>query len=295
MNKSQKIIDFPYPVLRTKSESGYIEDCKFELEYVESMYNGSGYDITLLLNFNCETLSKVFNERKADLYLSYTTKIGKDTFKVGDVEEVKFGINDDILMDKDDILITVYLIANCPLELDWNEEMDEIFFIDEKYIIKKNDIMAISNTIDLSYNITGESIIRIASSEELDDKGFKIDISLDNYITIKIGKDFNKAYTILQKEKPIKSILNSSLVFNSIVYVLTELAIEGTESHKDKRWFSVIRDTFLKKGIDIEEFLLDNKEELDMDGIYEKTQIFMNNFFEKAVLASQKMVKSNED
>ena len=112
--------------------------------------------------------------------------------------------------------------------------MEDYFGKNFSVLLRKGDVLAISNNERLNYNTTTNDFIMISSSDEMTGKGIRISLKGDNHIYVLVSPEFKRAYATLNNPK-ISTMLGSHLVFEAFVYTLVEIAQEK-EDHSNKEW-----------------------------------------------------------
>ena len=195
----------------------------------------------------------------------------------------------EILKSRDTIKIEVYLISEIDMELPWNEEMHSKYDIGENFFIRRKDILAISNTLNYSYNISGDTIIKLRGIEDKNHKFIKVNLHSE-YIFVSVSKEFNKNYQkIIAKDSKrgyVKEILNSSLVYLVLVNVFLKLLDQDIRDKcRNYRWYNIINNSFSYKDRDLED-ILDELDYSEIDEIYKLVEEFMNYNYEKAIISA---------
>lgn len=279
--------DFPYPILTNDENSNYDETCFFELfEVDDAQLENTNFVINVSFNMHSNSISELIHSEYCNLYIMYSTKTFRKTEKYNFLENnYKIIIPAKQLNPDDDIEICGYIISEEDFNMQYNQEMDPDYDLGEPFPIKKKDIIAISNKLNYHYNRTGDTIIQFSEMKN-DEKNFKIDISGDEYIEIKISKLINGGYTRIRNDnqsKYLNSLLSASFVMLAMNNVLSDLSHNGYSQHRNKRWYKIMRQIFISNDIDIENEFDELNESFDINRVYELTQLFMNNYFEKAI------------
>lgn len=293
-----KTSDFPYPVLRSDQSvlTSYKREFHIKIECGEPVNNENDYVFKIQVSTNSNTIEKMIKENKASVYISYQINILKKTFKINNKDmNYELRIPYSFFQSIDELVISAVITANNDFELIYNDEMDEGYNLEVPYYITKKDILAISNEIIFDFNKSGKTIIKLIKRDDLE-FGFQVNINQDDYILIEISPTFKKSYNVIaQKQSELKisalTMINSSLINLAMINVFMRLIIEGFENHKDKRWFKIIRATFNKKGINMEDIMTELKDEPDINKVYELVDIFLNHFLDKVIYKCSEELK----
>lgn len=293
-----KTSDFPYPVLRSDHSvlTSYKREFHIKIECDEPVNNENDYVFKIQVSTNSNTIEKMLKENKASVYISYQVNILRKTFKINNKDmNYELRIPYSYFQSIDELAISAVITANDDFELIYNDEMDEGYNLGVPYYITKKDILAISNEIIFDFNKSGKTIIKLIKRDDLE-FGFQVNINQDDYILIEISPTFKKSYNVIaQKQSELKisalTMINSSLINLAMINVFMRLIIEGFENHKDKRWFKIIRATFNKKGINMEDIMTELKDDPDINKIYELVDNFLNHFFDKIIYKCSEELK----
>ncbi len=285
--------DFPYPILRNDYSSSYNENCHFLISDLgDAKFVDGFFIIDIQISIICNNIKNLIEAKNCNVYLMYLSENIRGCEKIYNYNEVFFlKLPVDKLKSIDKIYINATIIAEKDFELNYHEEMNQLFNFGEPFLIFKKDILGESNKLEFIYNRTGDTIIQFNQVDEDDFKDFRVDLSGEDYIVIQISKSLNESYTSIksnQKQKGTLSFVNSSIVHLAIVYVLANFSINGYENHLNKRWFSIMERAFSIKNISLKDELDIMNNCLDIDKIYEFTQIFINHYFEKSLELASK-------
>lgn len=289
-----KRTDFPYPVLQMTNESGYLDEVTLEISCHDPQARRDYYKFDFEIVNTSESLNKLLKENKCGFTLAYSTKNFRSAildFK--EEEDVRFDLSYFEL--EDEIEFTLFIVAKQNFILEWNEEMIENYNVGEGFKINKNDILAVSNTLAYWYNVSGDSIIKLQSvADDNNFRGFIIDPQ-EEYIYVKVNKEFNENYQLIQKSDSIgatKTILSTSFVYIVLINVFLKL-ITDKENHalySNKRWYIIISNTFTANGVDFEMEIMDTDIN-DINKIYELVDKFLNRGFERTLKSSSDKVR----
>ncbi len=278
--------NYPYPVL-APLDSGYNEEIKFELNCTKQMIGKKELECELSYVLSSVFLKNLIEDEKAELYVKVKTSVVTKMYKC---LSNRISINYEDIAESDTIGITLYIVAkeNCIIKN--NSELNEIYGDDYEYALRPNDILAISNTEELIYNLNGNDFIKFFASEEQNGKGIKIDCDGSNYIRIVIGTEFNTAYVNVKGDIELRNIINTNLVFECFVYILIEIAQNKDEYHEND-WYTALDQLMgtLDVGdtnMDIETFIdiANDGDRINMEYIFKIAQELINNELENSMI-----------
>ncbi|MBR3592858.1 MAG: hypothetical protein IKL46_08400 [Clostridia bacterium] len=276
---------YPYPVL-TEFDSAYKSTAVFNIEFLKYVYNEDKVILTIGCALDSETLKKHIQDRNAELVIKTVTGIRSHLFHIEDIcDSIDIEINSEDIRANDTITLTAYVVTKNSFELTVTDEMiEEYFGSNFSILLKKGDILAISNNEKLNYNTTTNDFIMISSSEEMTGKGIRISLKDDNHIYVLVSPEFKRAYATLNNPK-ISTMLGSHLVFEAFVYTLVEIA-QDKEDHSNKEWYRLFTQALEITGDDIDSFKASaiDDHSVDMTYIFKIAQEMINNSLETTVI-----------
>lgn len=215
---------------------------------------------------NSDVLKRLINDNKASLILKVQTGFYARTFNINEVDGIcKIGLETEKIESNDTLKFTAFILACDQLEYVANNEIIDIYGKDYKILLRKNDILAISNTESLSYNSGNNDFIRFKVSPDQTGKCYSIRYEA-NYISVLVGPEFNVAYGIVKNSRRVVcSIFDSHLVFEVFVYTLLDL-VQQFDEYSDTEWFKLFEQIFDQTG-EYESFEDFIKEARDVDYI----------------------------
>jgi hypothetical protein len=162
--------------------------------------------------------------------------------------------------------------------------MEDYFGRNFSIILRKGDVLAISNNEKLNYNTTNNDFIMISSSEEMTGKGVKISLKDENHIYVLVSPEFKRAYATLNNPK-MSSVIGAHLVFEAFVYTLVEIAQEK-EDYSGKEWYRLFTQALEVTGDTVDEFklkVMDDKN-IDMSYVFKVAQEMISNSLETSAI-----------
>ena len=282
--------NYPYPVL-TELDSAYKSEFIFNIGFKSFSSNEGKIKVNLEVKLNSNTLKKYISDLNAELIVKIVSGLKTETKVLNEVEGIfELELDCENIKENDDLKITAYVIAKNPFIFEMNDEIKDLFGEDYKIKIRKYDILAISNTENLSYSTSDKNFIRFVGSKELNGKGFEIKLDGNNYITIMVGVDFNKAYGLIKTEK-YAPLFESNIVYETIVYTLVEL-VQNQNEYKNNEWYKLFVRLF-EENMDekFDEFVQNFKNDkyIDISKIYRAAHSMTNNAIESFIIKTSNL------
>ncbi|HHX70263.1 MAG TPA: hypothetical protein GX708_19705 [Gallicola sp.] len=301
-----KNIFFPYPVLKYDDTSGYNDNSILEIAYDDYEILSNNIQINVDLTLVSNTIKTWFINESAELFIKMCNDIYQVTEKIvlkdycykenGYYDNVYIKMPLEYFTENDELKIVAYIVAKKNFQFIYNDEFDSIFNVENfLYEINKNDILAISNEISLTYNATID-LIKICKSDKHDGKGYEIILNSPDYIQIMVSPQFNNAYAkISNYQKKVSNLISANLAFSAISYALTQICLsENKEDYKEKIWYKKLYNSIPKNNIcdDLDDFIEEKgPDNFNIAEIYEYTHIIISNFIEKSILRIEEGIK----
>ena len=278
--------NYPYPVL-TVEDSAYKDGINFELSYKKEVIDGKNMVCEIEYSLTSTYLNSLLSNGLASLYVKVLTSMYSKMIKL---EGYKFKIPFEKIAEVDVIQITLYVLAEDGCEIKQCDEIKDIYGKNYYIKLRKNDILAISNTEKLDYNLNGNDFIKFKTVEGQEGNGIRISCSEENYLNILVGNSFNAAYTKVKSKVNIRDSINAHILFEAFVFTLVEIA-QYQEQYENKEWYKVFVQIMASIDLDVDEFI--NKAIDDgkvvMEYIFEMAQKMINNEIENSIIRISKM------
>lgn len=282
---------YPYPVL-TDVDSSYKDDIHFKINFSKYECLENKVKLHIAVDLNSSYLIEQLSCGNAELVVKAISDIRSMIFKKEFNEKIEIEIDGENVRANDTIKLTAFVLVKTPFSLEINEDIKDYFGQDYSINLRKGDVLAISNDEKLNYNTTNNDFIKITSSADRDGAGLKIRLNNDNHIEVLVGNEFKHAYATIKGQRyapMVAPILNSHIVFEAIVYTLTEIA-QKREDYGQKEWYRLFSQAFLSTGETIEEFIEKAYDDsVDMAYVFEMAQLMISNSLETSVINVSKM------
>ena len=249
-------------------------------------------DISLSVGITLEssTLKQHIVDNNAEIVIKAVTGIRSLLFHIDGIQNnIEIKINNEDIKPNDSIKITSFIVAKTPFKLEISDEMEDLFGANYSIVLKKGDVLAISNDEKLNYNTTNNDFIMISGSEEMTGKGIRIRLNDENHIYILVGPEFKRAYATLNNPK-LSTALGSHLIFEAFVYTLVEIAQEK-EDHSNKEWYRLFVQALEIIGDSLDDFKLKAMDgsKVDMSYVFEVAQAMISNSLETSTININKI------
>ena len=280
---------YPYPVL-TEVDSAYKKGINFNIEFSKYVCKNNTVKLSIGVALDSETLKKHIFENNAELIIKAATDIRSLVFHTKNLcENLDIEINTEDIRANDTITLTAFVVAKTNFEFVVTDEMEDYFGENFSILLKKGDVLAISNNEKLNYNTTSNDFIIIRASDEMTGKGIKITLNDENHICILVSPEFKRAYATLNDPK-ILTTLSSHILFEAFVYTLVEIAQEK-EDYSNKEWYRLFSQALEVTGDNIDEFkrsAMDGRD-IDMPYVFQVAQDMISNSLETSIINASKM------
>ena len=280
---------YPYPVL-TEADSSYKEDVKFNIEFLKYICKEDSIALSVGITLESSTLKQHIVDNNAEIVIKAVTGIRSLLFHIDGIQNnIEIKINNEDIKPNDSIKITSFIVAKTPFKLEISDEMEDLFGANYSIVLKKGDVLAISNDEKLNYNTTNNDFIMISGSEEMTGKGIRIRLNDENHIYILVGPEFKRAYATLNNPK-LSTALGSHLIFEAFVYTLVEIAQEK-EDHSNKEWYRLFVQALEIIGDSLDDFKLKAMDgsKVDMSYVFEVAQAMISNSLETSTININKI------
>ena len=280
---------YPYPVL-TELDSAYSNSCRFAINFTKYGCQDDKLSLHIDVSLTADSLKEYINNGDAELVIKIVTDIRSMVFHFDALEDnLVIEVDAENIRANDVIKITAFIVTKKSFVLKSNDEIADYFGNDYSINMRKGDILAISNDEKLNYNTSNNDFIKITSSADRDGKGIKIRLSNDNHIEILVGTEFKRAYARAKKPE-LSPILNSHIIFETIVFTLIDIA-QNKEDHSQKEWYRLFSQAYLATGETIESFRERARDEdyIDVSYVFEMAQLMINNSLETSIINVSKM------
>lgn len=280
---------YPYPVL-TEADSSYKEDVKFNIEFLKYICKEDSIALSVGITLESSTLKQHIVNNNAEIVIKAVTGIRSLLFHIDGIQNnIEIKINNEDIKPNDSIKITSFIVAKTPFKLEISDEMEDLFGANYSIVLKKGDVLAISNDEKLNYNTTNNDFIMISGSEEMTGKGIRIRLNDENHIYILVGPEFKRAYATLNNPK-LSTALGSHLIFEAFVYTLVEIAQEK-EDHSNKEWYRLFVQALEITGDSLDDFKLKAMDgsKVDMSYVFEIAQAMISNSLETSTININKI------
>lgn len=280
---------YPYPVL-TEVDSSYKEDVKFNIEFLKYICKEDSIALSVGITLESSTLKQHIVDNNAEIVIKAVTGIWSLLFHIDGIQNnIEIKINNEDIKPNDSIKITSFIVAKTPFKLEISDEMEDLFGANYSIVLKKGDVLAISNDEKLNYNTTNNDFIMISGSEEMTGKGIRIRLNDENHIYILVGPEFKRAYATLNNPK-LSTALGSHLIFEAFVYTLVEIAQEK-EDHSNKEWYRLFVQALEITGDSLDDFKLKAMDgsKVDMSYVFEVAQAMISNSLETSTININKI------
>ena len=134
---------------------------------------------------------------------------------------------------------------------DWNKDYEGITFN-----LSKGSILAYKNiaVIDIFKNYeelaNSNSIFKICKRITEESKPLEVNLESE-YICVFLSTSEYENYVQFSKNMKLQPLLNSMIIFPTLVYVFEELKQEdGIEEYEGKKWFVSLKKSYQKRGLD---------------------------------------------
>lgn len=276
---------YPYPVL-TEADSAYKADVNFSIEFSKYACKEDKIVLSIGISLDSETLRKHIADNNAEFVIKVVTGIRSLLFHIEEVSDtLEIEVNSEDIRSNDTITITAFIVAKNAFEFTTTDEMEDYFGKDFSILLKKGDVLAISNNERLNYNTTTNDFIMISSSDEMIGQGIRISLKDDNHIYVLVSPEFKRAYATLNNPK-ISTMLGSHLVFEAFVYTLVEIAQEK-EDHSNKEWYRLFAQALEVTGDNIDNFKTKAMDDhnVDMSYVFKIAQEMISNSLEASAIS----------
>ena len=280
--------EYPYPVL-LEMDSSYRDDVKFVLEFDKEFFSSKEVSFRFKINLNSQYLRKHIEEEKLKVIIKFQSNIYIKTTEVniGDVSIVK--VPTEKLMNNDTLRFTAYILACEEFDLQYHNELIDVYDDDYKERVKKNGVLAISNQEILSYNPSNNDFIKFAVDDDMKGKGYRIGF-VDKHINVYVSSEFNVAYGQLKSFPDSRTIFDAHIIFEVFVYALVEVV---QREDIEEEWYQLFVQMIEQQGESFDDFKNRVRDDgnIQMDEVYALAHLLTNYYIEKSVI----MIAQRED
>ena len=273
--------NYPYPVL-TEFDSGYKEDVTFAITNIITANEKEGLIFKIDYELLSQSLKSKIDNNQAELFVKIESKI---ISKMEKYDAGKIEIKYEDLAENDKLNINLFILALDNCSINSNDDLLDIYGDNYSYNLRKNDVLAISNTETFYYNLSGNDFIKFVPDAKQDGCGFRINCDKSNYIQIIVGKNFNTAYGRIKGNINVRDIFNSHIIFETFAYILIGLA-QDKERYIEKEWYQSFNQIIDSAGKDIDNIIASasDGEGINMEFIYKTAQELIDNNVEKTII-----------
>lgn len=280
--------EYPYPVL-LEMDSSYKDDVMFSLEFDKEFFSSKEVSFRFKVTLNSKYLLQHIDDGKLNVVIKLQSNIYITTTKVNIGENVIVKIPTDKLMNNDTLRFTAYILASEEFELQYHDELIDIYDGNYKECVKKNSVLAISNQETLSYNPSNNDFIKFAVDDAMKGKCYRIGFS-DKHINVYVSSEFNVAYGRLKSFPDSRVIFDAHIIFEVFVYALVEMV---QRDNIEEEWYQLFIQMIEQQGESFDDFKnrVRDDNNVQIEEVYALAHLLTNYYIEKSVI----MITQRED
>lgn len=242
---------FPYPVLSINNED-YV-DSSFTAE-AECRQDGDYFNFQVKMQLNNDELAALIEAGEA--VFAVHVENPKTSFRKvyqSSRPKINFSIETSKLNGK--VQLTSFITASCSLG-DFSNGKFHPDYDGLSFEIEAGNILAYFPTIEIdiyksSFDLKAqESIFAIVKNYDAEDRITKVEFETEQKIIIRLPLETYEKYSLLNYNPDLKDVLNSMVIFPTLVYVLNRIQMlpaEEREALNEYKWFRVLTRTFKDK------------------------------------------------
>ena len=257
---------YPHPVLRENNDDYINSSFEMDLSYERDIKR-------LKLNINFKLDNKTLEKMLLDEKVQYVVHIEcpKTSYrKIITTTEKSLSekLKDENILGK--IQVTSFIVVKESILNYENESFNSDYF-GMKFNLEKGTILAIGDSYKIDVDKEKESlgnvpsIFTICKKMTTDETGINIEYNM-NKIRIDLNiSDYEKYTQLVSTSGQFIDVINSSLIFPTLIYVFEKLKNEFDEiEENDYRWFKALKNIFEKYGYRFNQELFENETSLQL-------------------------------
>ncbi|QNM15796.1 hypothetical protein [Fusobacterium hominis] len=257
---------YPHPVLRENNDDYINSSFEMDLSYEKDIKR-------LKLNINFKLNNKTLEKMLLDEKVEYVVHIEcpKTSYRriITTTEKIlSENLKDENILGK--IQVTSFIVVKENILNYENESFNSDYF-GMKFNLEKGTILAIGDSYKIDVDKEKESlgnvpsIFIICKKMTTDEIGINIEYNMDKIrIDLNIS-DYEKYTQLVSTSTQFIDVINSSLIFPTLIYVFEKLKNEFDEiEENDYRWFKALKNIFEKYGYRFNQELFENETSLQL-------------------------------
>ena len=257
---------YPHPVLRENNDDYINSSFEMDLSYERDIKR-------LKLNINFKLVNKTLEKMLLDEKVQYVVHIEcpKTSYRkiiTTTEKSLSENLKDENILGK--IQVTSFIVVKESILNYENESFNSDYF-GMKFNLEKGTILAIGDSYKIDVDKEKESlgnvpsIFTICKKMTTDETGINIEYNM-NKIRIDLNiSDYEKYTQLVSTSGQFIDVINSSLIFPTLIYVFEKLKNEFDEiEENDYRWFKALKNIFEKYGYRFNQELFENETSLQL-------------------------------
>lgn len=257
---------YPHPVLRENNDDYINSSFEMDLSYERDIKR-------LKLNINFKLDNKTLEKMLLDEKVQYVVHIEcpKTSYRriiTTTEKSLSENLKDENILGK--IQVTSFIVVKESILNYENESFNSDYF-GMKFNLEKGTILAIGDSYKIDVDKEKESlgnvpsIFTICKKMTTDETGINIEYNM-NKIRIDLNiSDYEKYTQLVSTSGQFIDVINSSLIFPTLIYVFEKLKNEFDEiEENDYRWFKALKNIFEKYGYRFNQELFENETSLQL-------------------------------
>ena len=257
---------YPHPVLRENNDDYINSSFEVDLPYEKDIKR-------LKLNINFKLDNKTLEKMLLDEKVQYVVHIEcpKTSYRkiiTTTEKSLSENLKDENILGK--IQVTSFIVVKESILNYENESFNSDYF-GMKFNLEKGTILAIGDSYKIDVDKEKESlgnvpsIFTICKKMTTDETGINIEYNM-NKIRIDLNiSDYEKYTQLVSTSGQFIDVINSSLIFPTLIYVFEKLKNEFDEiEENDYRWFKALKNIFEKYGYRFNQELFENETSLQL-------------------------------
>ena len=257
---------YPHPVLRENNDDYINSSFEMDLSYERDIKR-------LKLNINFKLDNKTLEKMLLDEKVQYVVHIEcpKTSYRkiiTTTEKSLSENLKDENILGK--IQVTSFIVVKESILNYENESFNSDYF-GMKFNLEKGTILAIGDSYKIDVDKEKESlgnvpsIFTICKKMTTDETGINIEYNM-NKIRIDLNiSDYEKYTQLVSTSDQFIDVINSSLIFPTLIYVFEKLKNEFDEiEENDYRWFKALKNIFEKYGYRFNQELFENETSLQL-------------------------------
>lgn len=257
---------YPHPVLRENNDDYINSSFEMELSYERDIKR---LKLNISFKLSNKTLEKMLLDEKAQYVVHIECpKTSYRRIITTTEKSLSENLKDENILGK--IQVTSFIVVKENISNYENESFNSDYF-GMKFNLEKGTILAIGDSYRIDVDKEKESlgnvpsIFTICKKMTTDEIGINIEYNM-NKIRIDLNiSDYEKYTQLVSTSSQFIDVINSSLIFPTLIYVFEKLKNEFDEiEENDYRWFKALKNIFEKYGYRFNQELFENETSLQL-------------------------------